>query len=216
MLAAPDDDLVVSVTGKVLDNYTLELKEPDKEVNELLARYYPADDDAVDIMTADPFTAEERQASGRTLKAAVVKAHYTDDISFMDNFGNGWVCSCDHWMCMNCPPSRKPQKGNYYLYKGRMARYMGYPGDEDEIRPYARKIQPLSLPREFPKTKEYINSPDNELYSTLYFDSLVRLDKNGKADISFYTNDLKGKFYINVQGMVNGAPVSSKADFKVE
>jgi hypothetical protein len=39
---------------------------------------------------------------------------------------------------------------------------------------------------------------------------------NGKADLSFYTSDLKGKFLVMVQGIDNqGKPVVGKTVFEV-
>lgn len=52
--------------------------------------------------------------------------------------------------------------------------------------------------------------------STLHWVPLIKTDNNGHAEITFYTNDLKGEFICIVQGVTEKGVVSGKTTFRVE
>jgi len=77
------------------------------------------------------------------------------------------------------------------------------------------KVQGRSHSKEF-----YVNDFQNDLTTdvsaTLQWRPLIKTDENGKAEITFYTNDLKGEFICIVQGVTDKGVVSGKKTFRVE
>lgn len=64
-------------------------------------------------------------------------------------------------------------------------------------------------------SKEPISSPD--FRSTLYWNPSVRLENNGRADVSFFTSGRTGTYQIVVEGITgNGKPIRAVSFIKVE
>ncbi|MEM9721202.1 MAG: TonB-dependent receptor plug domain-containing protein [Bacteroidota bacterium] len=85
------------------------------------------------------------------------------------------------------------------------------------IRP---ELQGFSVPRIFysPQYKQESaqqNIPD--LRSTLFWHPVIRTDKNGKAEVQFYTGDLRGEFFLTIEGISKaGQPIYKQILFEVE
>jgi hypothetical protein len=82
---------------------------------------------------------------------------------------------------------------------------------------FAGAVQGIHQPKEWYKTDSAgAPPPDSAILSTLYWSPVTITDKNGEAVVSFYTNDLKGRFFINVQGISTKGAFSGREVFSVE
>jgi hypothetical protein len=147
------------------------------------------------------FTMQEVQEDRNMLAVAVVRNQFGSDMSFMDPcmmlIRNG--CHCRDCSIIN--------KDKYKRCKD----------DRELSLAYIKKIQASSLDNGFVKS-DYSQSPKlafNKLYSTLLWEPFVRLDSAG-TEVTIFTNDLEGKFVVNVQGMSTNGPVYGRAEFSVE
>ena len=77
-------------------------------------------------------------------------------------------------------------------------------------------VRAIHLTPDFYKTDSANFSPtEPAAYSTLYWAPLIVTDKNGETTFSFYTDDLKGRFYTIVQGISAAGVFRGKEIFKV-
>ena len=85
------------------------------------------------------------------------------------------------------------------------------------IRP---ELQGFSIPRIFYSPQYEAESPapnSPDLRSTLYWHPVIRTDKNGKADLRFYTGDLRGEYFLTLEGISReGQPIYKQIVFEVE
>jgi hypothetical protein len=84
------------------------------------------------------------------------------------------------------------------------------------ILPYkvAEKPADISLPDYSEEKTRLSRRPD--LRNTLYWNPSVKTDKNGEAEISFWTSDLQGTYAISIQGIsVSGEVISLQKTFRV-
>ena len=76
-----------------------------------------------------------------------------------------------------------------------------------------------ATPRKFysPKYKQNSGNKKPDLRKTIYWNPEVITDENGKAKVSFYNSDLKGKVIIRVEGMdKNGNAVFATTSYIVK
>lgn len=223
LLSSPEENIIISLISSRPKDYTVRITEPDKEMDKHLASYYyPLKSIPVSLTQANVITEQEFKKWKNTLKEVIVTTPYdvyNRQISSPEEAPCGvWVCSCDHWKCMGCRPLLIPTPGKAYLNlrTGKTIIYKGCP--EDQLKYYSRKIQGIHLPKEFPVTDSvfYNTDTDTELSSTLYWNPFLAIDKNGEATVSFYTDDLTGKFSIVMEGLSQAGPFHSDLIFYVK
>lgn len=150
--------------------------------------------------------------NGRLLREVVVKAKGP-----YKNADSGFP-RCSGYICinsiLNCPlhPNERgiPEEGQAY---------MAYPIDNFIFYRCVTSSAFVQRPKVFPAidfTKEQLPEPVFE--TTLYWNPNIDTDPEGKANFSFFSNNLDGDFLIIVQGIESskGIPLYGKGGFKVE
>jgi hypothetical protein len=158
----------------------------------------------------------------KSLKQVVIRAGDNDE--YEDRHGG-----CQDYVCMynvlNCQTpghkvgSRKPVIGQDYTYRDAPGGHLIYRGCIDGgVSPMIGMLNAIHQPTQdhYYSDSTNLQSPDPITLSTLYWAPVVSTDKNGEAVITFFTNDLKGRFYLLVQGITNAGTFSGKQVIKVE
>jgi hypothetical protein len=218
--------VLVSVTAKSPSGYTLIIDSSERRLQTALAaKYYP-----LNRLLKDELTAAEkeqiRSAQGENLDAVVVTARPNDRGNFFGKIeSNGY---CNDYVCrlnfLNCQTHGKgsegtkiPVDGETYNVEGVMGtgtvvyhcRYKG-------LLPHMRSVNAIYYPAEFYVPDPLLeNSPQLLNRTTLHWAPFIETDENGKAEISFYTNDVEGRFSCEVQGISVAGVLSGSAEFNV-
>lgn len=188
------------------------------KMDSILASYnFPAT-----VFYDDEPTEAEVSAQKKMLKAVVVTAKKSDEYQSIDVFKSttcrDWVCMNNILNCKNHPSGYKPIHGARYMYNGGFpVRYEGCnlkgPGETGE---FVKIIDPICYPKEYYVADYSKFNPDApEVLSTLYWSYKVITDINGEATVSFYTNDIKGRFVCSIQGYSDEGPFTAKTFFRV-
>jgi hypothetical protein len=92
----------------------------------------------------------------------------------------------------------------YYFAKIELTTFKGI-GRPQDAYPGIVHYRPLPIdyPKEFynPKYNAKTKSIEPDYRATLYWKPNINTDQNGKAKVSFYTSDIKGKYTVNVAGI---------------
>ena len=159
--------------------------------------------------------------SVKTLKSVVVRAGGNKDDYQGSESCRDWVCLNNVLNCPNHPFGTRPKIGETYMYIDKTMGPFARPSTivyrecisckGCNSSSFIGTVRAIHLTPEFYKTDSANFSPtEPAIYSTLYWAPLVVTDKNGETTFRFYTNDLKGKFYILVQGISTAGVFSGK------
>lgn len=199
-------------------SFSLNIKDNGEEIGNRLAAVHHT----YRSLKTDPFTAEEKRAMKSMLKEVVVKAKENPDSYFagyryIDQNCSATVCACDHWMCNGCKPIQKPVVGKRYLIKeeNRYIIYMGCP--QDALTEFMKRFKATYIAKDF-YAADYALYPSTEpeILTTIYWNHLLFTDEKGEATVSFYTNDITGRFSCVLQGITNTGVVSGRQYFRVD
>jgi hypothetical protein len=225
ILIAPEAShtLLSVVEAKNQDRYTLAVLNDYDTVDHTLARdwYYPP----ADVRNADA-TAEEPANdlefnSVKTLKTILIKGG--GDQYYGDATCNDYVCPYNVLNCPNHPYGRRPVIGETYMYfdaYGVPPRQVVYRGcvSPKTVSSFLNEIRTIHLTKEFyTPDKSGNNAPGLEtlVNSTLFWSPLSATDKDGKATLTFYTQQLPGRFYTIIQGLSALGAISGRTAFKI-
>ncbi len=142
----------------------------------------------------------------KQLAVVTVTATRTDGLTF-----NSPTNGCGDYVCpsgrLNCyshrsqPGNKLPVKGRTYVTNGGLQVY--YSGCLlDETNKGIAAYDGIKMGKEFYKVDLSEATTDNPLnISTIYWSPSLVFDKSGKAEASFYTGDITGRFRIVVNGL---------------
>lgn len=136
-----------------------------------------------------------------------------------------------HWQ-LNCPENHahnasqitKPVEGQRYYYTPKRhpcglscgVAFVTYHCAAPSFPPFIKTLEPILGEKSFPvpynKEKEMLGSG---LQSTIYWQYKLVTDANGDATVTFYTNDLTGKFTCLLQGVSQAGVIQGAASYLV-
>lgn len=230
MLIAPQAShtLLSVVDAGNQDRYTLRVLNDYDAVNHALARswYYPLSDGRGPFNGREETSPEEpvndaEFNSVKTLKTILIKAggdHYWGDATC-----NDYVCPYNVLNCPNHPYGRRPVIGETYMYfdsYGAPPRQVVYSGcvSPKTVSSFLNEVRTIHLTKEFYQPdKNGSNAPGLEtlVNSTLFWSPLSVTGKNGEATLSFYTQQLSGRFYNIIQGISGLGAISGRSAFTI-
>ena len=224
MLIAPlrSHTILTVMDANNQDRYTLRLLNGYDTVNHALARdwYYLPPDPTDDLPDSPPVDDKEFN-SVKTLKTIVIRAG--NDHYFGDATCNDYVCPYNVLNCPNHPYGRRPVIGETYMYFdywGAPPRQIVYQScvSPKTVSSFLNEVQTIHTLQDFyhPDNRGS-NAPGLEtlVNSTLFWSPLTVTDKNGEATLTFYTQELPGRFYNIVQGVSEEGAISGKGVFKI-
>lgn len=216
----PDAKLLLSVAEKKnADEYKIILEDRCAEVKRnIAARPYNGA-----LVAPDELSAEEKRTTKSTMQTVVIKTKLHDDNMdvFRSTTCNDYVCLYNILNCRNHRSGSVPLEGVTYYYSDgihpmRSVIYRGCHAT-GEVNDFVRQVAATHFAKEF-YVADYarFNPPETELYTTVFWSHLLQTDANGEATLSFYTNDLAGKFICVLEGLSSEGPVSGKCQYRVE
>jgi len=168
-----------------------------------------------------------RNAQGKTLGGVIVKADLMVT-GWGKRVGMGcpdWVCQYNILNCRNHPSGRKPIVGEEYTYRECKTCYFGgkykYTGCTVPEVPLVRKadVEPVYLPSlSDPFLRDVGQAEDvpKQTNTTLIWLPIIITTRKGYGEFEFYTNDIKGLYYIIVQGIGANGPISIINTLKIK
>ncbi|MET0243634.1 MAG: hypothetical protein ABW174_09200, partial [Flavitalea sp.] len=211
--------LLVSVVGKSSDLYKVHLIDKAKALNDSIAAEFRSGH----FYRKDELTASEkeqiRQLQGQLLEKVVVKASKNQrayDGAFHSQSCNDWVCMNQIFNCGNHGPrsigATPAIEGQYYMINGRYQQYHCAAKKETHI----GSMNAIWFDQPFAIVKPGDTAaPELFKRTTLIWAPAIQTDENGNAEISFYTNEVKGNFVAEVQGISNEGVFSKRVEFVV-
>jgi len=216
--------VMLSVTGKNLRDYRIELTPPHAQINVALA----GQNLWHDVTLADELTYEQKQllasSSNTILKEVVVSAKKADPGNYYGKANTGGVCN--DYVCqfdvLNCPYHvgvKTPQEGQRYNLETPLGITKVTYHCEYRAKPlYIKEVPPI-LPYQpytaFNPTEQ--NPPGVTNSTTLHWQAFIQTNERGEANFSFYTNARSGRFKASVQGIAsNDGVFSSEIYFEVK
>lgn len=215
---------ILAITDKrYQEEYDLDIRNAYDTVNKRLAKigYAPTP------LFKDTTVHEEQDGSlpfnaVRNLKQVVIKAGGNDEYEDVHGGCQDYVCM---YNVLNCESpghkigSTRPIVGREYTYRGSASGRIIYMGCMNVD--YASTVGTVKAIHEPTQDHYYsiranLQSFDPITLSTLYWAPDVSTDKNGEATITFFTNDLKGRFYLIAQGISTVGTFSGRTVFRVE
>ncbi|RYG00881.1 MAG: hypothetical protein EOO02_13970 [Chitinophagaceae bacterium] len=211
--------LLVSVVGVSGGTYSVTVFDKAKILNDSIANHFYSGH----LYRKDEMTAQEkeqlRQLQGQLLEQVVVKANRGRTI-YTGTFDSR---SCDDYVCMNnifnCANHPRGSAGTMpaidgetYIIGGIYKQYHCLAQQQKGIglinatwynQPFAAIVPGDSV------------SPELYKRTTLFWAPEVQTDENGNAEVSFYTNDVKGNFIAEVQGVTAEGVFSKRVEFVV-
>ncbi|WP_295124917.1 hypothetical protein [uncultured Chitinophaga sp.] len=205
----------------ILQDYSIDLSDsPLDTLNARLAEVYIP----FQALREDILSSEEKLKMKSMLKEVVVKSRNSDN--YLDEFRskdcNDWVCMYNVLNCRNHPYGTKPESGMRYRYNGTGAGASGFvtykscARDSAENNGFMKRFHATWYAKEFYVT-DYANSspPEQELFTTVYWNHGVMINENGELNLSFYTNDLAGRFVLITEGFSTKGLMSGRTWFRV-
>ncbi|PZR10007.1 MAG: hypothetical protein DI539_21385 [Flavobacterium psychrophilum] len=212
--------VIMPVTGNKSIQYRVALENHCTGADSLLAaqRYPEA------YMKPAEWSVQEQQLMKRSLAAVVVTAKTYDDQIYTGVAGSKADCNEDY-VCMNeilnCPIHRsstiKPVNGrSYYIWSTRQREIYQCGAKKEPTGDFVKELTSVKYPKEF-YVADYssFNPGMPETETTVFWSYQSLTDAQGEADLTFFTNDLRGTFHCILQGFSGKGPVSGKAIFKV-
>jgi len=211
------EKLNLIVNEKNKEDFSVEVNHEADSLNSVLATLnYP---EALGVKATMPWV-DESLTQVKTLSAVVVKSTITNAWSgnaesYTSRTCNDYVCSYNILNCTNHRSGSPAVEGEMYNYRGRMVVYHcpgRNTGPQTEL---FVKLKGRYYSKDF-YVADYakFSPPDPEKYSTVFWSPQIPVI-NGKAQFSFYTNDLPGTFSIIVEGISDAGPVSGRHSFYV-
>jgi hypothetical protein len=206
LLVMQDKKLLISASENKNTTHQIYVEDPFTAINTKLAAVI--DFQSIDAAKYAEFaqTIFKRDLSQAKLLATVtVTAKSNKDGSlFGINACGDYICMFGYLNCRNHigePGNRAPVEGTQFkLNGGGFGIYRGCITSPDEAR--ARQFSGIYIGAPFHAedlSEKISNNP--EYISTLYFSPALVFDARGKAECSFYTSDITGRFRIAVNGM---------------
>ncbi len=218
LLLQPDKSLLLSVSGHSSIDYEVALHNPYSKGNQQMAEQAdPINDDRQLFAPSTQSLLINRNERSILMKEISITAKKDILITGRTNACGDYVC---RFNILNCPNhyndqgNHPPVVGQQYSV-GRFSEvYKGCSGSRLDAG--VVKIPGIYVHREF-YGSDYSkdDSPLPEYFSTLYWNHGIVPDASGKAEFSFYTSDLTGKFKIIVQGVGTRDVVYSETTFDV-
>jgi hypothetical protein len=162
-------------------------------------------------------TVQEQQYLKTAMQAVVVTAKTNNFSSgiFKSTNCHDWVCMYNVLNCPNHPFGMQPVSGETYRYRGGEVIYKSCKDEEDPPN-FMQQVKGTYYPKEFYVADyEKFNPAEPEMMSTVYWNYSLITDEKGEATISFFTNDLTGRFTCVLQGYSDQGALSGKTWFKV-
>jgi len=213
----------VSVSSSSPDNYSIILDTSEKKLNEIIAKqYFPLPL----IMQRDEYSIEQREAIQssvvKTLQAVVVKSGDNNNrfSVYSGSAGcNDYVCQYGILNCRNHPMAYgRPIEGMRYS-DGRGGFVIYHCDENKKENEFIKALKPVYRTDVFSapdlSVDKSLIAPDLLTRSTLYWNALIFTDEKGEAKISFYTNDIKGRFSCILQGVTNAGVIHGRTEFMV-
>ncbi|UYQ95816.1 hypothetical protein MKQ68_11960 [Chitinophaga horti] len=180
-----------------------------RQLTEVYIPYQPLKEDIL--------SAEEKIKMKSMLKEVVVKARNEDYYNeFRSKTCNDWVCMYNVLNCRNHPYGTKPESGMQYKYGSGMVTYRACAQDSAAATAFMKKIHGTWYTKEF-YLADYstFNPPDPEMHTTIYWNHSAMTDNNGELHLSFYTNDLTGRFAFIAEGFSDEGVMSGRGWIRV-
>lgn len=202
------------------EKYAIQIRRYDQDYDKLVIQYGPLYPSPVFNTVSLYKTGElEKITNPHQLQNVIVRR--TKDIPWQAEEYKSRDCM--DWVCMynilNCPNHKfgsTPVEGEIYTFFQKKVVYRGCGETE------SRSVIPLKLvytPNIFPVTDfEKESSVEEEFRSTVYWNPNTDTDADGKATITFFTNDIASVFKIRLQGVtIHGLrPLSVSQTFTVK
>jgi hypothetical protein len=229
---------LLSIADKSQQEYcNLLLKDPRDSINRLLVlKELPAMKYANNLNPFIPDYFDATVPAQQQLREVVIKGTVKEPLDQFRGEYNSKNCDQDY-VCqqcgdeikfLNCPhhtkrwKAYKPVEGARYMYivelggKFDGAIYVTYHCKNNTISPFMKEIDPV-IDNMDATSLNYIanNSQIEQLNTTVYWNYLIHTDENGEANITFKTNDLKGRFLVDLQGLTRLGPISGTTLFDV-
>lgn len=217
---------MISVAGKDPIGHRIVLESSYKKTDDsLAARYFASehfDQDELSIQEKDRL----RSPSINILNEVTIKGDRGGAQQF-----NGKIDSsgrCYDYVCylgfLNCkthgrgtPGQKEAIDGTKYLIDGLLGtEEVTYRCQFKGMQPYIKAIDAIALPQAYPAFDVNIENTSEKLFSsTLYHQHHVLNGENGEAEIYFYTNDRRGDFVVDIQGLTNKGAFVKQLKFRV-
>ncbi|MCX2481500.1 hypothetical protein OQY15_20540 [Pedobacter sp. MC2016-15] len=230
LLQVSRKDLRLMVSGKFPQDYEINIDDPYEKINTALAA---STDDQEQWNNLTPEDVDlVISAPARTNQLKEVKIVSRRDMSFYgtrktENACGDYVCK---YGFLNCPmhggdyENKLPVKGiQYKIYMAQNADgtetygTMFYAGCQPKVYENSKMISGIYKPVDFiPKNFATDSTSIPELSSTLLWVNNLEINSSGTAQLTFYTNDLKGRFKIVVQGWAGDNVVTGEKFITVE
>lgn len=193
--------------AEFFERYTVSFNNYEREYDKRIAKgdalYIPTIFNVFDNNKPADLT---KAGSGFLLKTVELKGKSTDTRKNAAVFSNN-VVGCEAYICrnniLNCEnhptDGYPPEEGKVYSSRNGPVVYRCRTSG-DELAELVLKN--IILPKPFPLTdfeKENINTPAVE--TTLYWNPNFGTNSSGKNSFSFFTNDVKGDFFVIAQGL---------------
>jgi hypothetical protein len=236
LVAAPGAVNYLSVVDKSSERYKIFIYDKADTVNKQLAAiHYPLNF----VQTPVGHDPEEQkiETSEQMLKAAIVKAKIPEECNTFVGEYRSMHCDQDY-VCyahytghtdmpyphLNCPyhlgGGSKPQEGMLYLVHvphGGEA-LITYHCAAPKLPSFMTPVRPILMDEPFPLQDYGMSNNTNlgsGLQTTIFWKSLLSADKNGEGTITFYANDLTGKFTCTLHGISAKGIISAQSSFMV-
>lgn len=229
----PQEVLQVNVGEKVFlsvgvdkpTGYKIILDKSEEKLNDLLAKQYYS---LPVFLRRDQYSVEQREAiqssSVKTLQAVVVKSSTRDEgffSSYTSSRGcNDYVCQYGILNCSNHPgQGTRAVEGRQYRTSGGSTVIYHCEDNNKEKGEFIKSIKPVYFVDTFSVADMTVESnliaPEILTRTTLFWQPPIITDEKGEATISFFTNNVKGRFTCVLQGLTNDGVIHGKADFVV-
>jgi len=217
LLTAKRGDLALSVAGgSKQDGYEILLFNKYDSLNRQIAHswYVPALPTPQEVVQE---TNENKNSLVKTLQKVYVTPH---------GAGSGGIEGCRDYVCMygilNCsnhPYGTPPQIGRTYTYRdnyGQMRQVVYKECMSEMLPPFLHRLRPVYLLKDaYKEDSTALPASTPGLFTTLHWSPFIVTNSEGYAHITFYTNDLIGRFWNIIEGISVQGVLSGKKSFEV-
>jgi hypothetical protein len=221
----PDEEVIIMVNTWDKEHYTIEYEDHGVKTQEYLAAQPYAPVSSIDGDIAEE---EKKQIASQNLMPAVVvtatrkEGERGEPENYVSSNCSDYVCMYNILNCTNHLTGTKPVDGRIYLRRLGSAyikvKYKGCERGSDRPDP---KIMILRLKGRYFSKEFYVadyskhNPQFPETLSTIFWSPQIITNANGEAELSFYTNDLTGRFICVAEGITENNVISGKKGFEV-
>lgn len=208
LLVNQDQKLIISANHKSTTNNRLVINDPYTRIDQKLAATidYRAIDAGKYVQFAQDLSAKNFNQA-KELTTVTVTAKSSKLLYATTNECGDYVCEYNYLNCPNhagSPFAHPAQKGQTYRMPGTHGALMMYAGCNPQNEDRVMQYDGIKIGREFvPEDLSRKTSGNPEYMSTLFWSPALVFDKDGKAQCSFYTSDITGRFRIDVNGITN-------------